>query len=119
MERQIKFRGISERTGKFVYGIYFNADSGHTIIENGGSDASDFHFVKEETIGQFTGKMDSKRIRIFEGDKVTDGVASLYQVDYDKDNCSFFLSFNSGMDSCEMMEYSDEVLEIIGNIHTK
>ena len=44
---EIKFRGISERTNKFVYGSYFNADSGHTIIENGGSDISDFHFVKK------------------------------------------------------------------------
>ena len=68
-------------------------------------------------IEQFTGKIDSGGIEIYKGDKVTDGVAGLYEVDYDKDNCSFYLSYSSGMDSCEMMEYDDGVLEVVGNIH--
>ncbi len=68
--REIKFRGISERTGKFVFGSYFNADTGHTIIENGGSDMKDFHFVNKETISELTGSKDKNRVEIYENDKV-------------------------------------------------
>ena len=66
---------------------------------------------------QFTGKIDIKGVDIYQGDKVIDGTLGDFIVDYDKNNCSFFLSHSSGVDSCEMMEYDDGVLEVYGNIH--
>ena len=49
---EILFKGISKRTNLPVEGSYFNASTGHTIIENGGEEQDDFHFVEKESIGQ-------------------------------------------------------------------
>lgn len=52
-------------TGEWVEGDLFNATSGMTIIENGGSDPKDFHFISPSTLCQQVRGTD-----FFEGDIV-------------------------------------------------
>lgn len=66
--RDIKFRGLNG--DKFVYGSLFKASSGLTIVENGGSNKTDFNFVIPESVGQFTGLQDKNRIDVYSNDRI-------------------------------------------------
>jgi uncharacterized phage protein (TIGR01671 family) len=66
--RNIKFRGKRKDNGAWIYGDLFNAISGITIIENGGADMSDFHFVIPETVGMLVGVKDKNGEEYYHGD---------------------------------------------------
>ena len=68
MKREIKFRARDE-SGAWRYGSLRHDLGEWFIYEN------DKHKVEGETIGQFTGLLDRKRIEIYEGDII------LYQLD--------------------------------------
>jgi hypothetical protein len=57
-------------TGEWVKGDLFNATSGMTIIENGGSDPKNFHFINPSTLCQQV-----RGTEFFEGDEVRFEVA--------------------------------------------
>lgn len=113
--REIKFRGISERTNGFVYGSLFFADTGLTIIENCGSDMADFHFVKPETVGQLTG-IKFNEIDLYEGDiiewfKNPEG----YPQDTNKVRQTQIIKVENLIRGCFLFNFHD--YKIIGNIH--
>ena len=65
--REIKFRGISKRTGRFVYGCYIHTGVDAPAIVFGDGEQEE---VKPETVGQFTGLHDKHTFEVYKGDLV-------------------------------------------------
>lgn len=77
MSREIEFRGISEKTNEFVYGYLVKLPTVGSIIISQKlnrkkilSDYVEEINIKKNTEGQFTGKLDSNNVKIYEGDIV-------------------------------------------------
>lgn len=114
MNREIKFRG-KNNIGKWIYGYYFRYEDKHLIVPGEySSKPSETFEVDSKTIGQFTGRLAADKKEIYEGDKVADTIGGvLYEIVFDNEDCSFVLSSNNGMNTCSMMEYSNESLILI------
>ena len=135
--RKILFRGETEQ-GKWLYGylVKGNYDTGFGIIEDHVDKG--VQYVKEETVGQYTGLTDKNGTKIFEGDIVRYG-KGIYE--WNKKDWEFEVGIREFKDgafiindiyssdgynelSCLYHEInysgkydSGTLLEVIGNIH--
>lgn len=110
--REILFRGIKTETkGEWIEG-YFKIIHGKCYIVN--YDYSPFEVeVYEHTVSQFTGILDVKGNKIFEGDVLNyDNIEGIVNF---KDG-SFFVRFEY-LRSLHLLGELERDLEIIGNIH--
>lgn len=122
MNRTIKFRGKSLKTGEWFYGNLYDEDTHgrtHICATHRGCLCID-----PETVGQFTGLHDRNGKEIYEGDVVD--VISYYTsprekemarvravIMFDKDRASFFAKTNASMYAMTCASN----MEIIGNIY--
>jgi uncharacterized phage protein (TIGR01671 family) len=107
--RDIEFRGKDIANNKWLYGdLTFNESMDAWFIRRrqAGCDIP----VYPETVGQYTGLVDSKSVKIYEGDIVLYKDIKL-PVRWDNEEAGFFV----GKDKYWMM--NDMNLDVIGNIH--
>lgn len=129
--REIKFRGISVVSNKFVYGSLISLGNGYVIAKSSdivGTTSSDDVFLSysndevdivfPDTIGQFTGLCDKNGKEIYEGDIVIyiddEGDKNIGFVKYIDDYAMYLFVSPDCWD--EELRYCD-MIEVIGNIH--
>ena len=126
--REILFRGKKLDNGEWVYGMLVirHDKTRHDIYQHVSQISTTYAIVDPNTVGQFTGLLDKKGNKIFEGDIVTDG-DNEYEISFDKigfDSAwngltGFALKRENELVDFNEIYYHDdpEDLEIIGNIH--
>ena len=122
--REILFRGKRKDNGRWVRGFPFAVHSGLKIegIETWDGER---HLVDTETVGQFTGVLDTNGKKVFEGDivKLTEDVKKTFDVDdgvIKFNHSAFFVNGGNGLrDSLFALVDYTYVLRgwVIGNIH--
>lgn len=140
MKREIIFRGIELESKNWVYGSLFNFDPIPEIQETE-YDEGAYDYIRweviPETVGQFTGLLDCKGNRIFEGDilKINTAVCVgnffegndedvpqeiICEVVYRTDNASFdldTLESDTHLTGWGFYDGEGYTMEITGNIH--
>jgi uncharacterized phage protein (TIGR01671 family) len=118
MNREIKFRGKSKKTGKWIYGYYFKNRGIDFIAPDefaNGKTWKDYE-VDSDSVMQFTGRNDKNGREVYEGD-----VLRFYDEDIPSDVVFAFVDgvlmavYTSALDVRSSWPVNDMV--IIGNIH--
>src|SRR5574344_1436950 len=103
--REIKFRGLNGTKTKWIYATLDNITK---LFQHNG--------VWKETVGQFTGLHDKNGVDIYENDRVFDGK---YYGIIEYIECSFVISWEIDCSHDDDLNYWNDKIEVIGNIHSK
>lgn len=128
--REIKFRGIREKTGEWVYGYLVMREEPflHDIVSPIGNQSSCTWAIKRGSEGQYTGLKDKNGVEIFDGDIVeanSQGIKGTFEVKWRQEGSPCWILFpawqSSQMWHLHAVEtkkgyYKDNV-NVIGNIH--
>ena len=109
--KEILFRGLSVNGNKWVYGHLMYWAGNYQIWETEEDGETHNYLAKPESIGQFTGLLDKKGKKIFEGDRVK-AFGSIYDVVFN--DGAFYLRKEN---IHHRLSRTIQDLEVIGNIH--
>lgn len=125
---EIKFRGVSEESGKMRYGSLTVEYDGtchiywweSVLIEpenNYYEPVHQWEVVKPETVGQFTGLKDKNEVEIYSGDIVLGfGGDEKGQIVFSQEDAAFIFKSNTG-GGAFINEMYLQNFKVIGNIH--
>lgn len=119
--RDIKFRGISRKTGEWVYGLPKYGSGGSIDFIAGWMGEEGFEQYQEvdivtESLGEYMGSKDKNSLEIYEHDILRDVDGCIYQIWYDE-VCGAYLIGRKGQWDDWAFNFLTDILEIIGNIH--
>ena len=121
--REIKFRGKSLKTGKWLYGdLIQNKTFNKYAIVPQDNDWHDYPLfeVDIKTVGQFTGLKDKNGKDIYEGDKVRDKYGFVKEVRYYLPFggfAAFSIAHNPERELHVQLDQQRHQFEVIGNIY--
>ena len=120
--REILFRAKREATNEWVYGYFVNEyDDFRIYVQPQIITRSGREYVNENTLGQFTGLIDSEGRKIFEGDVIQDGNCDYnkYVVEYSTERGGFLpFAHGDGCGCCETATLYDSTCHtVIGNVY--
>lgn len=128
MNREIKFRGKEVNTNNWAFGDLIQYENGDTAIfekriSKYGYEATEIckrTKINQNTIGQFTGKIDKNKKEIFSGDLLKDQDGFIYKIWYSDNTAAFMaeiINQNNSMVDILGGYDTERCFEVIGNIY--
>jgi hypothetical protein len=103
MKREILFRGYSEALNKWVEGDLVRSPSGQCRIYLPAFEGSSFNTwfqVHPDSVGQFTGLLDTDKTPAFQGHEIEHGIFGKGAIVWDDYKCSFDIKWHTkGVDA--------------------
>lgn len=125
MVREILFRAKLAGSDGFVYGIPNCVYVGNKIDSLCDSEDGTCHYIRTDTLGQFTGLTDKNGVKIFEGDILEVCNGSINGYEWKDEPYPVEYKLNKGFDMCmfcwndkgESIMDKTHWCKVIGNIH--